>query len=415
VAAPVVDKLFPQKADTGKIPIIAVTGTNGKTTTTRLIAHMAKMSGCRVGYTTSDGIYVQNQLLREGDCTGPDSANFVLKDPTVNFAILECARGGLLRAGLAFSQCDVGIVTNVTEDHLGLRGVNTIDQLARAKSVIPEIVKPEGFAILNADDDLVYAMQEGITANIALFSMQEDNPRILVLQEKGGITAVYENGYVTLFKGSRKMRIIKAENIPLTFGGKATFMIQNILPAVIAAHVQNIEIQDIKAALGTFIPSDLQTPGRLNLYQFKDFKVLLDYAHNRAGMLALKKFIDAMDVSVKVGIITGIGDRREEDNVEIGKIAAEMFDEIIIRMDKDLRGKTEEELISMVKKGISLVKPKFEPEVIPSETKALEQAINRAQKNALIVHFCDDVLAATQIVKDLKKQEESNHVGSKSA
>ncbi|SHF50409.1 cyanophycin synthetase [Salegentibacter echinorum] len=407
VAEPVVEQLFPQKADTGKIPIIAVTGTNGKTTTTRLIAHMAKMSGCRVGYTTSDGVYIQNQLLQEGDCTGPDSSNFVLKDPTVNFAVMECARGGLLRAGLAFSQCDVGIVTNVSEDHLGLRGVHTIDQLARAKAVIPEIVMPEGYAILNADDDLVYAMRENISSKLALFSMQQANPRILELQELGGITAVYENGYVSLFKGSRKMRVIKAENIPLTFGGKATFMIQNILPAIIAAHVQNIEIQDIKAALGTFIPSALQTPGRLNLYEFQNFKVLLDYAHNRAGMRALKNLTDGMDASVKVGVIAPIGDRREEDNIEIGKIAAEMFDEIIIRLDKDLRGKSADELLAMVTKGIHLIKPNLKPEVISSETEAVKKAITKAQKNALIVVFCDDVTSVTKVVVEMKKEEHS--------
>jgi len=409
VAALVVDGLFPQKTDTGKIPIIAVTGTNGKTTTTRLIAHMAKMSGCRVGYTTSDGIYIQNRLLQNGDCTGPDSANFVLRDPEVNFAVLECARGGLLRAGLAFSSCDVGIVTNVSEDHLGLKGIHTIKQLARAKSVIPEVVTSDGYAILNADDDLVYAMREGLTSHVALFSMEESNPRILELQEEGGIAAVYENGYITLLKGLGKMRIIKAENVPLTFGGKAGFMIQNILPAVIAAHVQHISIQDISAALSTFVPSALQTPGRLNFYQFKTFKVLIDYAHNRAGMLALKDLIDHMDASTKLGIVAPIGDRRDEDNIEIGKLAAEMFDDVIIRLDKDLRGQKEDQLLDIIKKGINSVKPELKPQVIFSETEALTQAIKNAKRDSLIVLFCDDILAATRVVKDLKNQEDNKN------
>ena len=151
VAAPVIDELFPGKNDVGRIPIIAVTGTNGKTTTTRLIAHMAKLSGKRVGYTTSDGVYIQNRLVMEGDCTGPQSTELILKDPTINFAVLECARGGLLRAGLAFQQSDIGIVTNVSGDHLGLGGIQTIEQLARVKSVIPETVTTDGYAILNAD------------------------------------------------------------------------------------------------------------------------------------------------------------------------------------------------------------------------------------------------------------------------
>ena len=249
VAAPVIDKLFPQQSDTGRIPIIAVTGTNGKTTTTRLIAHIAKMKGFRVGYTTSDGVYIQNRLLMNGDCTGPVSAEFVLKDPTVNFAVLETARGGLLRAGTGFKKCDVGIVTNVAEDHLGLKGIHTIEQLAKLKGVIPETVLPDGYAILNADDDLVYEMRRSVDCNVALFSLDEHNSRIRALQRKGGITAIFENGFVTICKGQWKMRVMKVENIPLTYGGKATFMIQNVLPAILAAHVQGISIEDTKAAL----------------------------------------------------------------------------------------------------------------------------------------------------------------------
>ena len=338
VAAPVVDKLFPQKGDQGRIPIVAITGTNGKTTTSRLIAHMAKMSGYRVGYTTSDGVYIQNRLLMKGDCTGPQSAEFVLKDPTVNFAVLECARGGILRAGLGFSKCDIAIVTNISADHLGLKGIHTIEQLARVKSVVPETVLPDGYAILNADDDLVYEMRKSVNCNVALFSMDEENPRIKALQRKGGITAIYENGFVTLCRGTWKMRIMKAETIPLTYGGRAKFMIQNILPAVIASNVRGISIEDMKAALETFLPSASQTPGRLNLFEFNKFKILLDYAHNPAGMRALQKFTNEIEATVKVGVVAGIGDRREEDNNEIGSIAAEMFDEIIIRQDKHLTG-----------------------------------------------------------------------------
>ncbi|AWX45310.1 Cyanophycin synthase (L-aspartate-adding) [Flagellimonas maritima] len=405
VAAPVVDKLFPQKSNAGRIPIVAITGTNGKTTTSRLISHIAKMSGYRVGYTTSDGVYIQNRLLMTGDCTGPTSAEFVLKDPTVNFAVLECARGGLLRAGLGFSNCDIGIVTNVSADHLGLKGINTIEQLARVKGVIPETVLPEGYAILNADDDLVYDMRKGITSNLALFSMDENNPRIRALQRKGGITAVYENGYVTLCRGTWKMRIMKAENIPLTYGGKAKFMIQNILPAVITANVKGISIEDMKAALETFVPSASQTPGRLNLFKFEKFQILLDYAHNPAGMRALKKFTDEIDSNLKVGIVAGIGDRREEDNNEIGAVAAEMFDEIIIRQDKHLRGKTEEELIKMLKDGILKKFPDKKITVIPSEDEAIRYAVKNAGEGTLIVLCSDVVPDALNLVKELKEQE----------
>ena len=405
VAAPVVDKLFPQKGDTGRIPIVAITGTNGKTTTSRLIAHIAKMNGQRVGYTTSDGVYIQNRMLMKGDCTGPASAEFVLKDPTVNFAVLECARGGLLRAGLGFKKCDVAIVTNVSADHLGLKGIHTIEQLARVKAVIPETVLPDGYAILNADDDLVYEMRRNINCNLALFSMDENNPRIQALQRIGGITAIYENGYVTLCRGEWKMRLMKAENIPLTYGGKALFMIQNILPAVIAANVQGISIEDTKAALETFIPSASSTPGRLNLFKFNNFDILLDYAHNPAGMRALQKFTDNLEATVKVGIIAGIGDRREEDNNEMGTIAAEMFDEIIIRQDKNLRGKSETDLINMLDAGIKKQDPNKKTTIIPSEREAITHAVAHAEKGSLIVLCSDVVPDALDLVKRLKDQE----------
>ena len=405
VAAPVVDKLFPNHGDTGRIPIIAVTGTNGKTTTTRLIAHIAKMKGHRVGYTTSDGVYIQNRLLMKGDCTGPSSAEFVLKDPTVNFAVLECARGGLLRAGLGFKKCDIGIVTNVASDHLGLKGIHTIEQLAKVKGVIPETVLPDGYAILNADDDLVYEMRRTINCNLALFSMDEDNPRIKALQKLGGITAIYENGYVTLCRGTWKMRIMKAADIPLTYGGKAPFMIQNVLPAVIAANVRGIGMEDIKIALQTFIPSATQTPGRLNLFEFENFSILLDYAHNPAGMRALQKFTDNLEATVKVGIIAGVGDRRDEDTMELGSIAAEMFDEIIIRQDKNLRGKSEQQLIHMLDEGIKMKVPNRKTTIIPSEKEAITYAVKNAQKGSLIV-LCSDVIPdALELVMKFKEME----------
>lgn len=404
VAAPVIDKLFPP-GSTSRIPIVAVSGTNGKTTTTRLIAYMAKMKGYKVGYTTSDGVYIQNRLLMTGDCTGPASAEFVLRDPTVNFAVLESARGGLLRAGLGFKNCDIGIVTNVAADHLGLKGIHTIEQLAKVKAVIPETVLPDGTAILNADDELVYAMRKNLDCNVALFSLDENNPHIKALQKIGGISAIYENGYITICRGTWKIRVIKAVNVPLTYGGKATFMIQNVLPAVITAYLRGFSIEDMKMSLETFIPSATQTPGRLNLFKFKNFQILLDYAHNAAGMRALKQFTDNLEATVKVGIIAGIGDRRVEDNNEMGGIASEMFDEIIIRQDKHLRGKTEEELIKMLKDGIISKDKDKKITIIPSEREAILYAVKNAKKGALIVLCSDVVPDALNLVKELKEKE----------
>jgi cyanophycin synthetase len=290
VAEPVIDMLYPS-GTSARIPIIAITGTNGKTTTTRLMAHLCKQVGFKVGYTTTDGIYIQNEMMMKGDCTGPVSAEFVLKDPTVDMAVLECARGGILRAGLGFHNCDIGIVTNIAADHLGLQGIDTIEQLAKVKAVVVESVFPEGHAILNADDDLVYGMRENLQCKVALFSMDENNPRIVEHCKKGGYAAVYENGNITIMKGTWKIRVDKVTNVPMTFSGRAEFNIANCLPVVLAAFIRNFKIEDIRSALQTFIPSPAQTPGRMNLFTFRNFSVMVDYAHNTAGLAAIGKFL----------------------------------------------------------------------------------------------------------------------------
>lgn len=409
VAAPVIDALFPDK-NNGRIPLIAVTGTNGKTTTTRLIAHIAKMAGKMVGYTTTDGVYIQDNLVMKGDCTGPVSTELVLKDPTVDFAVLECARGGLLRAGLAFDTCDIGIVTNVEGDHLGLAGIHTQEQLARVKSVIPETVSPDGYSILNADDDLVFEMKKNLKSKIALFSMDEANPRIRNFQKEGGLTAIYENGYVSLTNGPWKMRVMKAKDIPLSFNGKAKFMIQNVLMAILAAKISGFGIEDMQKALKSFIPSDKQTPGRLNTFRFRNFTFLLDYAHNPTGMRALKSFTDSLDFGYKVGIIAGIGDRLDSDTEKIGMIAAEMFDEIIIRNDRDLRGKSSEYLTALLRNGINKVDPEKLVSLAGSEPESIKYAIRNAKKDSLIVLCSDAVSDSLRLLKQLKEKDEKGEL-----
>jgi cyanophycin synthetase len=406
VAEPVVDMLYPP-GSSARIPIIAVTGTNGKTTTTRLIAHIVKTLGYKVGFTTTDGIYIQNRMVEQGDCTGPLSAEFVLKDPTVDFAVLECARGGILKAGLGFHNCDVGIVTNVAADHLGLKDIHTIEDMARVKGVVPESVLPGGYAILNADDDLVYDMRKGLDCNVALFSLDEHNPRIVKHCEAGGLAAIVENGYVTISKGMWKIRVDKVVNIPLTFSGKAVFMIQNILPAVLAGFVNGFKVEDIRLALETFIPSPAQTPGRMNLFQFRNFEVMVDYAHNPAGFQAVARFLERVEARPKVGIIAGVGDRRDEDIIQLGQVAGQMFDEVIIRQDKNLRGRTEEEIITLMMQGIHSVDAAKKVQVIRKESEAIDMAIRNAVKGSFIT-ICSDVVpdALEQI---LKYKEEEDH------
>jgi cyanophycin synthetase len=404
VAEPVIDMLYPPGA-TARIPIIAVSGTNGKTTTTRLMAHIVKSMGHKVGYTTTDGVYIQNQLMMRGDCTGPISAEFVLKDPTVDFAVLECARGGILRAGLGFHRCDIAIVTNVAEDHLGLGDIDTLDQLARVKSVVPESVMPGGYAILNADNQYTLGMAKNLNCKVAYFSLDENNPVVQKHIKEGGLAAIYENGFVTICKGTWKIRVDRAANIPLTYGGKATFNISNVLPCLLAGFIRNYKIEDMRMALETFIPSPAQTPGRMNMFHFKNFTVMVDYAHNTHGFMAIGDFLGRVDASPKVGVIAGVGDRRDEDIVNLGRVAAGMFDEVVIRQDKNLRGRTEDEIIDLMKKGIHEVSADRKLTVIPKESEAIDYAIRSALPGSFITICSDVVPDALEQIMRLKEEE----------
>jgi len=406
VAEPVVDMLFP-RGSAGRIPIIAITGTNGKTTTTRLTAHIAKSANKKVGYTTSDGVYIQNQLMMKGDCTGPISSAFVLKDPTVDFAVLECARGGILKAGLAFQNCEVAVVTNVAADHIGLGGINTVEQMAKVKAVVPETVFPHGYAVLNADDDLVYKMKDDLKCNIALFSMEENNPRIKAHCAANGLACVYENGYVTIMKGNWKIRVLPARNIPLTYEAKAVHNINNCLPAVLATYLfRDITIEDIRSGLQTFIPSESLTPGRLNFFHFRNFTMLADFAHNPHGLRLLCDFVSKLEYPARIGVISGTGDRRDEDIRELGAISAQHFDEIIIRCDKNLRGRTAEEIINLLKDGIDSVNPDVQTIIIANENEALEYIYAHPRHGALYTIMCDVVAGALDKIRELKLREE---------
>jgi len=303
----------------------------------------------------------------------------------------------------------VSIVTNVTADHMGLGGIETLEQMARVKSVVPESTFKHGYAILNADDDLVYAMHKDLDCNVAYFSMDEKNPRIQSHCALGGYAAVYENGYVTIMKGTWKLRVLKVRDIPITYGGKAMHNIMNTLPAMLAAYLfKDISIEDIRTALCTFEPSSSQTPGRLNLFTFKHFKFLVDFAHNPAGLELLCNFVSKMDGSPKVGIISGTGDRRDDDIKELGRISAKYFDEIIIRQDKNLRGRTAEEIVNLLVEGINETKTKDIPiKIIYKEKDAIMYAYDNAKPGSLITIMCDVVAEALDLIKELKEQEDA--------
>ncbi|MCU0361060.1 MAG: cyanophycin synthetase [Bacteroidia bacterium] len=404
VAAPVLDMLYPPGKNC-RIPIIAITGTNGKTTTTRLIAHIVKNTGHRVGYTTSDGIYVQNSMLTKGDTTGPLSAEFILKDPTVEFAVLETARGGILRSGLGFGRCDVAVITNIQEDHMGLSDINTLKDMTNVKAVVAKSVKRDGTVVLNADNEYCASIAKMVECNVAYFSMNENNPIIQQHCKKGGLAAIYENGFITIKKGEWKFRVEKAHNIPLTFGGRVSFMIANVLAATLASYAYGFTIDDIKSNLETFIPSAAQTPGRMNIFEFKEHKVLIDFAHNPDGFKGIKEFLSTIESPYKIGIITGTGDRRDSDIREMGRISAEMFDHIIIRQDKFLRGRNAEDIVRLLVEGIMEYDKNKSYEYIPKEVEALKHALSLAKPGAFITALSDVIDNAIQVVQSYQEKE----------
>ncbi|MBD1844981.1 cyanophycin synthetase [Cyanobacteria bacterium FACHB-63] len=398
VAEPVIDMLFPQHTN-GRVPIIAITGTNGKTTTTRLIAHLFKQTNQVVGYTTTDGTYIGDYLVEPGDNTGPQSAQLILQDPTVEVAVLESARGGILRSGLAFNACDVGVVLNVAADHLGLGDINSIEEMARVKSVVAEAALPKGYVVLNADDPLVSAMASRVTAQIAYFSMNPQNELIRSHTQRGGLAAVYENGYLSILKGDWTLRIEQAINVPLTLGGRAPFMIANALAASLAAFAQGVRIEDIRAALMTFQASTKQTPGRMNLFSLGEFHVLIDYAHNPHSYQALGGFVQNWQEGERIGVIGAPGDRRDEDFVQLGKLSADLFNRIIIKEDDDNRGRDRGNTAALIAQGLSETKPDARFETILDETTAIQAALDSATPGSLVVILPESVTRAIKLIE----------------
>lgn len=376
VAAPILQMLFPPGTPT-RIPIVAVTGTNGKTTTTRLIAHIARQVYDMVGFTTTDGIYIGDRLIEKGDTTGPQSAQMILRDPTVEMAVLESARGGILRSGLAFPHCDVGVVLNVAEDHLGLGDIDTIDQMARVKAVIAEAVHADGYAILNGDDQRVAAMAAQVIGKVAYFSMEANNPLVQEHVRQGGIAAIYDGSYIVILQQDWVHRIADVKQVPLTLGGRAPFMIANALAASLAAFVQGITVEQIRAALRSFEASAEQTPGRMNLFNLGHAHVLVDYAHNPAGYAAVGSFVKNWS-GPTIGVVGGPGDRRDQDLIGLGQLAATFFDEIIVKEDDDSRGRPAGSAANLIVQGIIQAASDLPYSVQPNEIEAIEWALDHA-------------------------------------
>jgi len=392
VGAPIIDMLYPP-GSAYTIPVIAITGTNGKTTTTRLVAHLFRQTGKTVGFTTTDGVYLQNRMVMEGDMTGPFSANIILSNPTVEVAVLETARGGLLRAGLGFDECDVGVVLNVSADHLGLRGINTLEQLAEVKAVIPAVVKREGHAVLNADDPLVHAMRDRTTADVVFFSTAPEgsNEKFEEHIARGGIGARVEDGVFVVRRGRLKIPIATLREVPLMMGGAARFQQGNILAAIATAYVQGVRYDTIRSGLLSFFPSPSMTPGRLNLLRVGESRVLVDYAHNAAAVAGLMEMVANIPARRRVGVITVPGDRRDEDIREVGRLCAGL-DAVVVKEDADRRGRADGEVSRLVIEGLregGLHGDQIE--VVADEPAAVDRALSLLGEGELMVVLADDV------------------------
>jgi cyanophycin synthetase len=427
VAKPVVDLLFPPGTPS-RIPIVAVTGSNGKTTTVRMIAHVFTRMGRKVGTTTTDGIYVDERLVRKVDASGPKSALMVLQNPRVDFAVFEVARGGILREGLGYGRNDVAVVTNVTGDHLGMKDIDSLEQLAEVKRVIVEAVPRSGAAVLNADDPMVAEMRRHCSGTVILFSMQEGNPLVERWVRRGGKALLLERDErgerIVIREGRRTMPIAYTHLLPATFEGRARMMVQNAMAAAAAAHAAGAHLHDIRQGLRTFSTSIFQAPGRLNLIDLNGVKVVIDYAHNPHGLEAVGEFVERVtaaaptggtpgtpswSANLRVAVVATPGDRRDDDMRELGRVAARYFDDVIIREDEQTRGRRRGETADLVMEGVQEAvrggARAGSAEIVLEEMEAVRKALSRSRPGDLLVVCVDH---ADRVWKEIEARQLGN-------
>lgn len=391
VGKEIVRYLFKDRQEAA-IPIVSITGTNGKTTTTRLVKHFLEKENRTVGMTNSDGVYIGERCLDEGDCSGPISAKTVLSNPTVDMAVLETARGGILREGLAFRHCDVGIVTNVSEDHLGLDGIETFDQLVKLKRLIPEVVIEDGHCVLNADDEEVVRMADYTKGQVIFTSLDEHNPHIQQAISNGGtVWFMDENGIIQCVSAGEQMEFLPSRDIPITIDGTAKHNISNVLQALAAAYSLGVPLEELKEKALSFVPDFKLSKGRFNKVDVQGRQVIVDYAHNIAGLRAIFDTIQALKSNRVITALSAPGDRLDEDIRQLAKISANHSDILIIKEDDDLRGRAPYEAANIIR-NVAL-KEKMEAKhtpIIRDELEAFKKAWELSEEGDLLLFLYTD-------------------------
>ncbi|MCK4258665.1 MAG: cyanophycin synthetase [Halanaerobiales bacterium] len=399
VAGAIIEMLFPE--NDGRIPIIAVTGTNGKTTATRLIHYILMQTGSNIGMSTTDGIYLNDHLIYKGDTTGPWSAEMLLKDSATDVVVLETARGGIIRSGLGYDQSDVGIVINVTEDHLGLSGIETLEDLANVKSLVVETVKRDGICVLNGDNIYTQAMAKRCQGQIVYFTQNPQNSLINDHVGLGGIAVVNNLGMIEIWTKDEKIPLISISKIPLTHGGKAIHQVENVLAAIAGLYGLGTELNLIKSGLKSFAGDISTNPGRLNLTQHGGWKVILDYGHNIDGYRAVIDFTKNIGYKRLLGVVGVPGDRLDESIVKIGHLVGEYFDRVWIKEDHDLRGRNQGEVAKLFNDGILLGRKAIEAEIIFQEEEALKLMLKELMPGDVgVIFYEQDPRKLYKIIED---------------
>ncbi|AOB32102.1 cyanophycin synthetase [Bordetella sp. H567] len=390
VGEAIIANMFADGED-GRIPVVAVAGTNGKTTTVRLTAHLLGQDGTRVGMTNSDGVYIGARRIDTGDCSGPRSARSVLAHPDVDAAVLETARGGILREGLAFDRCNVAVVTNIgMGDHLGLGYISTVEDLAVVKRVIVQYVQPSGYAVLNAADPIVAEMAASCPGGIVFFALDGQHPRMTTHRARGGRVVYRDGQHLVAAQGSKTERIALAD-IPLTRGGSIAFQVENAMAAIGAAWALETPWAHVRQGLKTFVNDAATAPGRFNVFDYRGATIIADYGHNPDAIAALVQAVEAMPAARRSVVISGAGDRRDEDIRRQTEILGEAFDDVLLYEDQCQRGRADGEVIALLREGLRHASRTAYSTEINGEFVAIDTALARLQAGDLCLILVDQV------------------------